>query len=485
MMTREASRADGGGVVEQLAAWVLAARAHDLSQAAILQAKLLLLDTIGCGFAALSEQSARALLEVVETAGGAPQCTVIGQARRTSAPNATLANGALVRILDFNDYVNDRGGDLGGHPSDNIPVALAAGELSGASGREVIAAVVLGYEIFGRCKELMEHDSAWDGVTVSGLAAPAMAGRLMGLDHGRLAHAIALSAARAATSTAVRFGDISAAKSIANALVAQNGVQAALLAEHGITGPLDLFENPRGMREVFCKGDAATALTAPLPAESYIMAANVKAFPCLATGQSVVAAGIEMHGRLRGAVDRLTGLTLIIPDTPGLRRQKDDPGRIKPASREAADHSFNFLAAVSLIDGEFGLAQFDGDRWNDPKVCALMARLEIINDTSWNRRAPDSYPCSLAVRIEDGREEVVEIPYPPGFSRGRLEAETVMKKFNTITAPHLVQRMRDRIIEAVMALDESASCAELMAAVATESAVGSGRSRSLSGTRSG
>jgi 2-methylcitrate dehydratase len=478
MTTREASRADGAGVVEQLAEWVLAARAHDLSQAAVRQAKLLLLDTIGCGFAALNEQSARALLEVVETSGGAPQCTVIGQARRTSAPNATLANGALVRILDFNDYVNARSGDLGGHPSDNIPVALAAGELSGASGREVIAAVVLGYEIFGRCKELMERDSAWDGVTVSGLAAPAMAGRLMGLDRGRLAHAIALSAARAATSTAVRFGDISAAKSIANALVAQNGVQAALLAERGITGPLDLFENPRGMREVFCKGDAATALTAPLPVESYVMAANVKAFPCLATGQSVVAAGIEMHRRLRGAVDRLTGLTLIIPDTPGLRRQKDDPGRIKPASREAADHSFNFLAAVSLIDGEFGLAQFDGERWNDPKVCALMARLEIINDSSWNRRAPDSYPCSFAVRTEDGREEVVEVPYPPGFSRGRLEAETVMKKFNTLTARHLAQRARDHITEAVMALDESASCAELMAAVATESAVGSGRSRS-------
>jgi len=345
--------------------------------------------------------------------------------------------------------------------------------------------VVLGYEIFGRCKELMERDSAWDGVTVSGLAAPAMAGRLMGLDHGRLAHAIALSAARAATSTAVRFGDISAAKSIANALVAQNGMQAALLAERGITGPLDLFENPRGMREVFCKGDAATALTAPLPAESYIMAANVKAFPCLATGQSVVAAGIEMHRRLRGAVEGLSRFRLVIPDTPGLRRQKDDPGRIKPASREAADHSFNFLAAVALIDGEFGLAQFEGERWNDPKVCALMARLEIVNDSAWNRRAPDGYPCSLEVLTEDGREEMVEVPYPPGFSRGRLEAETVIKKFGALTAPHLAQRARDRIIEAVMALDESASCAELMAALATDSAAMPERSRAPSASQLG
>jgi 2-methylcitrate dehydratase len=452
--------------VEKLAAWMLEVRADALPEAAVAQAKLLVLDTIGCGIAALNEVAARALLAVVETSGGAPQCTVIGRKELTSAANATLANGALIRILDFNDYVNAKAGDLGGHPSDNIPVALAAGELCAATGIEIIASIVLGYEIFGRCKDLMERDSAWDGVTVSGLVAPAMAGRLMRLNRHRLAHAIALSGARAATSTAVRFGDISAAKSIANALVAQNGVQAALLAEHGITGPLDLFENPRGMREVFCKGDAAAALAAPMPAEGYIMAANVKAFPCLATGQSVVAAGIEMHRLLGGKVDGLRGFTLVIPDTPGLRRQKDDPGRIKPATREAADHSFNFLAAVSLLDGKFGLAQFDGERWNDPKVGALMAQLEIINDAAWNARVPDSFPCSLKVHTADGRKHAVEVAYPPGFSRGRLDGETVIRKFNSLATPHLPQGSRERIIETAMALDKSPSCSELMNAVA-------------------
>ncbi len=466
MTAGEASQEGKPGVVETLAAWVLAARCEDIAQAAVTQAKLLLLDTIGCGFAALGEPSARAVLAMVEAAGGAPQCTIIGRPDRTSAPNATLANGALVRILDFNDYVNAKAGDLGGHPSDNIPVALAAGELCGASGREIVAAIVLGYEIFGRCKELMERDSAWDGVTVSGLAAPAMAGRLMGLDRLRLAHAIALSGARAATSTAVRFGEISAAKSIANALVAQNGMQAALLAAHGITGPLDLFENPRGIRAVFSKGDAAARLTAALPAESSIMGANVKAFPCLATGQSVVAAGIEVHHRLGGAVDGLTGFRLVIPDTPGLRLQKDDPGRIKPTSREAADHSFNFLAAVSLIDGQFGLAQFEGERWNDPQVCALMAQLEIVNDAAWNARVPDGFPCSLHVRTKDGHAHVVEVPYPPGFSRGQLDAGTVIKKFEALTAPHVTAGRRDRIIEAAMTLDQTPSCTDLMKAVA-------------------
>ena len=155
---------------------------EDIPEATLHQAKLLLLDTIGCGYAALDEEASRAVIATMAETGGAPQCTVIGSPTKTSAPSAVLLNGALVRILDLNDYVNTKSGQIGGHPSDNIPVALAAGELAGASGRDVLAAIVLGYEIYGRLKEAMDDASDWDGIMVSGFAAPAMAARLMGLD---------------------------------------------------------------------------------------------------------------------------------------------------------------------------------------------------------------------------------------------------------------------------------------------------------------
>jgi 2-methylcitrate dehydratase PrpD len=70
------------------------------------------------------------------------------------------------------------------------------------------------------------------------------------------------------------------------------------------------------------------------------------------------------------------------------------------------------------------------------------------------------------VRTRDGQEHVVDVPYPPGFSRGRLDAETVIEKFHALTAPHLTQAARSRIIEAAMTLENSPSCAELMKAVA-------------------
>jgi 2-methylcitrate dehydratase len=464
----------GPGAIEELARWVLAPRADEIPQAAVKQAKLLLLDTIGCGYAALDEESARAVLATLADLGGAPHCSVIGATPKTSAPNAVLVNGALIRILDLNDYVNNRKGEIGGHPSDNIPVALAAGEMSGSPGRELIAAIVLGYEIFGRARDLMERDSSWDGVTISGLVAPAMAGRLMGLDAQRLAQALALGGARAATPLAVRHGAISAAKSFANALVAQNGMQAAMLARHGVTGPLDLMESPYGLRAVFSKTEALPALIAPLSDESYIMRANIKAYPCLATGQAIVAAGIELHRQvertLNGDLARVVHIRVTMADMPFLRRQKDDPGRIDPTSREAADHSFNFLAAVALIDGEFGLAQFDNERWNDPKVRAVMARLAIDVDGQLNARAPGSFPCRMEARCDDGTMLVADIPDPPGCSRHGLDASAVTAKFNAVTAAHLDAHARELIIEAVMGLDRSTSCADLTEALAAASA---------------
>ncbi len=463
-MARATSPAEPG-TIERLAEWVLAVRAEHIADRTALQAKLLLLDTIGCGIAARDDECARAVLATVDALGGPPQCTIIGDARKTSMPNAVLANGTLIRVLDLNDFYVSPSGDLGGHPSDNIPVALAAAEAHESAGRELIAAIVIGYEIFARCLEPLEEDS-WDRSTISGLVAPAMAGRLMGLDRNRLANALALGGARAATPTVVRFGNISATKSIANALVAQSGVQAAMLAAANVTGPLDLLEHAHGLKIVFPDAEAMASLTAPL--SGAIMNCHIKAYPCLVTGQPVVAAGLEIHRLIGGDVARLKHIELRVSDTPQIVRQLHDPGRIDPTSREAADHSFGFLAAVAMIDGKFGVAQFEGERWNDPKVRALMRQLEIVPDPDLTRRAPNSCPCALHATTADGKEHRVEVLHPPGFSLGGLDANAVTDKFEAITADFLPRSAQQRIIEAVMGLESAASCAPLFSALTAE-----------------
>jgi 2-methylcitrate dehydratase len=462
------------GAIARLAAWLAALRAEDFSQRAVERAKLLLLDTLGCGFAALDDECARAVLATLGALGEKPRCTVLGHPRGMSAPSAVLANGTLIRVLDLNDYVvgaHPQSGARGGHPSDNIPVALAAAELAGSRGRDLLAAIVLAYEIYGRGKALMDADSVWDGITISGLVAPAVAGWLLRLPEDKVAHAIALSAARAATPAAVREGGISAAKNIANALIAQNGMQATLLAQQGVTGPHDLFEAERGLSAVFPRGPAGDIFAAPLPHESFIMRSAIKAYPCFAGGQSAVAAAIALHRRVGGNVDQLKTIRVALADLPIVRRWLADPGRIDPRSREAADHSLHFLIAVALSDGAFGLRQFDNARWNDPKVRALMARLDITIDADLTRRAGEAYPCAIHAAGHDGQSYLVEILEPLGFSPDGLDTQTVLDKFARVTERHLAPDAQSRIVDAVMALDQAISCDGLMQLLATERTV--------------
>lgn len=451
--------------VRDLALWVHRQDPATLSPAVSQQAKLLVLDTIGCALCALEEHEARDIVAAVMALGGGAHCTIIGTGHKTSAADAVLANGALLRFLDLNDFVMDPAGDgstTGGHPSDNIAVALAVGEWRKCTGSEVIMAIVIGYEIYCRLKALLTPEAPWDSTTVSGVVAPAMAGRLMGLDREHLAHAIALGASRGATPAIVRSGNISAAKFLANAMIAQSGTQAAILAAGGLTGPLEIFDHDRGLAHMFAGGAGYASLCAPLGDDCAIMHAGIKAYPCLATGQTVVAAGIEIHGILKGETDGIESIALTMADRPNIRRQQADEGRTYPTSREAADHSFPFLAAVALMDGVLTPRQFDDARWAEANTKALMARVTMGVDGGWNQRAPDAYPTTFRVTMADGAEHVAEVPHPPGHAVGGLQVADVTAKFDAITAGVLDAAHRDVIKDTVLRLEDLSSVTELM-----------------------
>lgn len=453
--------------IARIARWVRGFDTQVIAPQALRQAKLLTLDTIGCGLAGRDEVVSKAVLGMTDVVNGGP-CSIIGTKHKTSPVNAVLANGSLIRVLDLNDYVIgglSGGMQIGGHPSDNIPVALAYGEMLNRPGRDVLAAIVIGYEVYGRLRELLGRDGCWDGVTISGFAAPAMAGFLLGLDETRLAHAIALSGARAPTSAAVRSGDISGAKSVANSLVAQSGVIATRLAEQGVTGPLGLIDQQRGLEDIFARRDALATIDEPLAERCYIMMSHMKAFPCVATGQAAVAAALKLSKAVRGQLDSVQRIDVIMADYPFISRQQQDPHRQHPDSREGADHSFNFIVAAALLDGEFGLPQYNGERWTDPQITALMGKMVMSGDPTWKERAPGSYPCAIRVVAKDGTEQMAEVPFPPGFSRNGLDEDVVLEKFHRSAAGVLDKPARDKVIAAVLALDNGGTLAPVFAAL--------------------
>jgi 2-methylcitrate dehydratase len=449
------------GMVLRLAQWIEDFAAAPVSAASREYTRLILLDSFGCALHAHDDDKSKAALAVAAAVGRPGACTLIGTPERTSLPLAAFANGVLIRTLDLNDtYVGPR---QVGHPSDNIGAALAAAEASGASGDDLLRAIRLGYEIYGRILDLGNPESPWDHVTVSGLVTAAMVGLLLRLPPERLAHALALAAMHCATLGEVRVGQISAAKSIANSVVVQTAALMTLLAAEGMTGPAQALEGERGYANLIMEGIDFSAFFDTTGPEDRILSVGIKQFPCFALAQGPISAAIELRERLKGDVAAVDTVNIAIANTgPARLRLRDAHGR-SPTSREAADHSLYFLVAIALLDGRVTLEQFKGDRWKDADVHDVIARMSAAIDPALEPAS--ALPCRLEATLKDGRTIVIQRAASPGSPSARLTREEVEDKFRACAGALLNAERQQQVIDLVGRLEQLPSVSPVMAAL--------------------
>jgi 2-methylcitrate dehydratase len=460
MATSERSKTSKTPLVKQIAERILEFDSRSIPADVATQAKALILDSLGCALAAGGEHAYERALRTFEAIGGNPDCTIIGSKHRMPVTSAVMLNGVLIRELDLNDaYVGP--GQMG-HPSDNIAVALSVGEKQRSSGLDVLASVIAGYELYCRIQDIIVGRGPWDHVTASALGAPAIAGRLLKLDADQLANALALSAAHGNTLSAVRSGQLSNAKAMANAFVAYQGTLCSLLASRGTTGPLSIFEGKGGLDKAFLAGADLSLLMDPIRDPFRISDVSIKAYPCIGTSQAMVAGVIQARQDIVDPVKEIKHLELRMADTPFVRGQVEDEDRRYPTSRETADHSFYYLAAAALMDGEMTQAQFDGERWMQPTVKSLMERMTIRTDASLDKYTPGSFPCVLQLTTVSGESRTVEVFYPKGHPKNRMSSAEVEDKFRGCACTVLSDAQQTKIIALVHDLEKLSSIDELM-----------------------
>ena len=453
-----------GTMVQRIAQWVLSFDTAMVDDRTIQLMKHSVLDSLGCAILTLDEDCVRGVLEYVRSAGGNGQASMIGGGTATLAL-ATLANGALIRAIDFNDHLAhnpNTNAKLGGHPSDNLSAILAIAEWRNLSGGDVIAALLVGYEVYGRVYKYLTPELPWDHTTCFGFSVPAVAARLLGLDVDQTAHAIAISAAQSATLGVVRRGQLSHSKFLASALVAERGVEAAQLAALGVTGPMTVFEDVRGISNgVFRSDDKLEDLVAPIGSHM-VEGVTIKAHPGMDTSQAAAEAAVKAAAGRKLRASDIASIGLIMNDHPMTKEQTADPLRRAPHSRETADHSIHYMVAVALLDGEMTPRQFADGRWFDPEVCDLMNRMVITIDPAWTKRAPGGFPCTVKLKLKDGTETITEVPYAAGHARNKMDRAQVVEKFRYCVERRLSPARADEIIAAVDELDQLASTRELM-----------------------
>ena len=163
----------------------------DLSERAREELKIRVLDALGCALAAIEAPPVRAIRAVLDDFGGRPLCTLIGGGR-TAPDRAALYNGALVRYLDFNDSYFAPGETC--HPSDNLAPVLATAEYADASGRELLTALAVAYQVQCRLSdEAPVRAKGFDHTTQGAYAAAAGAAKALRLDEAECANAIAIA----------------------------------------------------------------------------------------------------------------------------------------------------------------------------------------------------------------------------------------------------------------------------------------------------
>ncbi len=450
-------------LAERLAAYAAGLHYEDLDAATRERVKTLVIDAIGCGMGGWDERPVRACREIALAVEG--PATIIGTARRTTTELAAFANGAAIRILDFNDtYV----GRFAAHPSDNIAACLAVAETERASAQELIAAIVIAYEVNCRLVDAFDISArGWDP-PVFGLPAVALAaGRLMKLSPEQMTQAVNLAINDHIPLALTRVGVLSDWKGIAVAEAGRNAVFAARLARAGITGPAPIFEGKSGLfDQVTGTGAVDVEAFGGRGGQFRLHNCSLKPYPAVIYTQTAIVAAIEVAQAV-GSLERIAAVE-IATTRRGYQRTGSEPEKWAPKTRETADHSLPYITARAMFDGDITNASFAPEKFRDPAVLAFMQKIKVAEDPALTARGGTAVPTRVTAILADGTRVSREVDHAPGFAARPMTRAEVERKFRGNVGSRWPQGQTADILTALWALEETREVAALLGRLAVK-----------------
>ena len=419
-----------------------------------------LLDSIGVAAAAFDEGAPVAARGYAEAHPG--DATVWGTDARADAEAAGFANGVAVRALDFNDtYLSLE--PL--HPSDAIAALLALAEVRGLSGRELVRAIAISYEVsVCLCDAASLRAHGWDHVGFLGIGAACGAGALLGLAPERIEDAISIATVPHAAMRQTRAGELSMWKGAAAANAARHAVFGAAMAEAGMTGPFEPFEGEMGFVRQLLGGEAfeeeplkrLDALEAP----TRISDTYVKFWPVEYHAQSAVDAALRLHAQLEG---RPIASVRIDTFRTSYEIIAKDPEKWDPKTRETADHSIQYIVCAALQDGEVTMRTFEPARFRRPDTLELLRqRTTVEEDPELSAGYPDGIPNRVTVTTDDGDVLTERVDHPRGHARNPMSDDELVAKFRTNTADRWPADRAERVERATFGLHQDGGLERLV-----------------------
>jgi len=452
------ARSQSASLAERLAAYAHGLRFEDLDAATVERVKSHIIDTVGCGIAAFDERPVRICREVALAVGG--EATVIGTKRRTTVDLASFANGAAFRYYDLNDaYV----AKFAIHPSDHIAACFAVAEAERSSAQELIAAIIVAYEVNCRLIDAFDISTrGWDPPVFSLPAVALAAGKLMKLDRERLAQAVNLAVNDHIPMAQTRVQTLSDWKGLADAEAGRNAVFAALLARGGLTGPAPIFEGTSGFFKQV-SGPAAVDVDAfgKRGVPFRIHRCGMKPYPAVIYAQTAIVAGIDVAKEV-GSLERIAAVE-IATTRRGYQRAGSEPEKWAPDTRETADHSLPYLTARAMFDGDITNGSYAPELLRDPRILAFMKKIKVAEDPVLTARVGEAVPTRVTAILDDGRRVVREVDDAPGFPGRPMNRTEIDRKFHGNIGKRWSAERTDAVLQMLWALDRTGDIGAMLA----------------------
>ena len=456
-------------IAREFAQHIIAMRNDNMPAAALAWSKVGLLDTVGVTLAGAREDATRIVAEVIASPSSGPSL-VFGGNQRIGPLDAALINGTAAHVLDYDNATNT----MFGHASATMmPALIAAGEAFGGSGRDLLAAHVVGFEAgarLGRGLNMHHYEKGWHPTSTLGVFAVAAAcAHFLKLDEEQTTTAMAMATSLAAGIKA-NFGTMT--KPLHVGQCARAGLMAALLARKGFTANHSAFEHKQGFFNVF--NGAGTFDATKIfdgwgePLDIVSPGACYKQYPCCASTHAAVDAALDIRQQITKTSGTLDAAQIARVESWTSGQRLAHTNRPLPASSLDAKFSVQYCVARALLDGRVQFEDLEGDAYCEPRVVGLLQRTHATPLTEGALASGNHVGAELSVTLTDGRTFTSKIAKPLGRTSANPVSDAgMMAKFESCAARALPMAQVKSVAQAIDTFEHCETISAFTTLIAT------------------
>ncbi len=446
-------------LTDVLADFVISTSFDDIPDDALIMARRSLLDWVGSAIRGGTVEPARIALRVARRGMAGSDATVLTTGERLSTLGAAFANGAASHVIELDDL--HQGSTF--HPAAPIiPAALAVAEREGSSGRELLRAITLGYDVAIRIAEAVNpsHYRYWHPTGTCGVfGAATAAGVLTGLDSEQLMQALG-SAGTQSAGLWQFLADGAMSKALHTAHAAHAGIVSADLAAAGFTAAREILEGPRGFFAATAASSDATRITDGLGTHFKVVENGFKRHACCGHTHTAIDAALE----IRDQAD-LEQIERIEIDTYQVALDITD--RAEPHTPYEAKFSIQYAVAAGLVDGRAGLEEFTEEHIADRAMQHLLARTTAREDAAFTAGYPGAWASRVRLTSASGDTREATVSHPKGMPANPMNDAEIEQKFHELVDPVVSRTTADDIVASIARLKGDDSASDLITAIGT------------------